>query len=81
MMLSRDADSGPMLPFCKSRQHISLAQKRATELRGSSCRSCRHICMPKQVRIASLSSGKTGCPFIWARQKHRSSMLPALRQI
>ena len=43
--------------FCKSRQHISLAQRPATELRGSSCGSCRHICMPKQIlRIASLSS-------------------------
>ena len=28
-----------------------------------------------------LSSGKNGCPFIWARQKHRSSKLPALQQI
>ena len=78
MMSSRDAGSGPMLPFCKSREHISLAQKPATELRGCSCRSCKHICMPKQMHMVSLSNGKNGCLFIWARQKHRSSMLPAL---
>ena len=78
MMSSRDAGSGPTLPFCKSREHISLAQKPATELRGCSCRSCKHICMPKQMHMVSLSNGKNGCLFIWARQKHRSSMLPAL---
>ena len=44
MMLSRDAGSGPMLPFCKKRQHISLAQKPATELCGSSRELRAYMC-------------------------------------
>ena len=79
MMLSREAGSVPMLPFCKSREHTSPSQEPATE-RVCSLRICKHICMPKHTRMVSLSSGKNGCPLIWATLKHRSSTSPALQQ-
>ena len=58
---------------------ISCAREPDTELRACLCMSCRPTCMPKQMLTLSLSSGKNGCVFIWARQKDRTSMLPALQ--
>ena len=58
---------------------ISCAREPDTELRACLCMSCRPTCMPKQMLTLSLSSGKHGCVFIWARQKDRTSTLPALQ--
>ena len=76
--MSRDAGSGPILPFWKSRERRSLSQEPATKQRGCSLRICKDTGVAKQTRTVSLSSGKNGSLFIWAKLKHRSSTLPAL---